>query len=366
MNRNFLEEYNNHLIPHLPELKNAIEGKLRYLVEDAGITLHSLGGRVKTRSSLEKKLASPDRSYGHILDVTDLLAFRLVTYSEALISDIAKLIENTFDVDFQNSVNKLQHEDAQKFGYRSLHYICKLSEEDKKQFPEFIKEFKFEIQIRTGLQHIWAEIEHNIGYKASEQLPSELRRRFSLIASLLEISDREFDSIRQEVKKYKNDLQKANFQQEQIELDLFSLQSLLKKEELVNLDKTVSQFLQLPLVDDYFYSDYILRVLHAANLKRVDTLLTSMVKLQGSLHSFLPAYFHFAKSHWNLDPTTVQKGYGLLFLAHLHILNSEELFINKVNSLTKFYSEVDYPNEPVKTKNAAQSLIAVLKKFELA
>lgn len=45
------------------------------------------------------------------------------------------------------------------------------------------------------MQHAWAEIEHDIQYKASYAVPLEIRRRFSTLAGLLEIADREFQAI---------------------------------------------------------------------------------------------------------------------------------------------------------------------------
>ena len=55
-----------------------------------------------------------------------------------------------------------------------------------------------EIQVSTILQDAWAEIEHDIVYKSPEDIPFRLRRRFACLAGLLEIADREFESLRQD------------------------------------------------------------------------------------------------------------------------------------------------------------------------
>src|SRR5438309_774277 len=52
-----------------------------------------------------------------------------------------------------------------------------------------------EIQVRTILQHSWAEIEHDIQYKSVSVIPAEIRRRFMSLAGMLEIADREFQAI---------------------------------------------------------------------------------------------------------------------------------------------------------------------------
>ncbi len=52
-----------------------------------------------------------------------------------------------------------------------------------------------EIQVRTVLQHAWAEIEHDIQYKSASVIPAEIRRRFMSLAGMLEIADRESQAI---------------------------------------------------------------------------------------------------------------------------------------------------------------------------
>jgi len=55
-----------------------------------------------------------------------------------------------------------------------------------------------QVQLRTVLQHAWAEFEHDIRYKGSvpPEHASEFDRRFTLAAGLLELADREFSAIR--------------------------------------------------------------------------------------------------------------------------------------------------------------------------
>ncbi|MDO5684258.1 MAG: hypothetical protein Q4G46_15720, partial [Propionibacteriaceae bacterium] len=56
----------------------------------------------------------------------------------------------------------------------------------------------FSVQLRTVLQHAWAEFEHDVRYKGTippEQVP-DLDRRFTLAAGLLELADSEFTTIR--------------------------------------------------------------------------------------------------------------------------------------------------------------------------
>jgi hypothetical protein len=59
-----------------------------------------------------------------------------------------------------------------------------------------------QVQVRTVLQHAWAEFEHDIRYKGT--VPTEhardFDRRFTLAAGLLELADQEFTTIRERLR----------------------------------------------------------------------------------------------------------------------------------------------------------------------
>ena len=61
---------------------------------------------------------------------------------------------------------------------------------------ESVKGVWFEIQIRSILEHSWAEIEHEIVYKSGIEYPIEVLRKFAALAGTLEILDGEFLLLR--------------------------------------------------------------------------------------------------------------------------------------------------------------------------
>lgn len=87
-------------------------------------------------------------------------------------------------------------DDPTRFGYQSKHYLVKHLD-TRAALPEYTRfsDRIAEIQVRTILQHAWAEIEHDIQYKSSSVLPRTIRRRFGALAGLIEIADREFQAI---------------------------------------------------------------------------------------------------------------------------------------------------------------------------
>jgi hypothetical protein len=86
-----------------------------------------------------------------------------------------------------------------------------------------------EIQVRTILQHAWAEIEHDIEYKTSVTIPKAIKRRFMALAGLLEIADREFQSIQNEnenlMKQSNTSVEHGKL--EDVEINRFSLKTYL-------------------------------------------------------------------------------------------------------------------------------------------
>src|SRR5260370_40978963 len=83
-----------------------------------------------------------------------------------------------------------------RLGYLSVHYLIRL-QENRTKLPEYKKFAALiaEVQVRTVMQHVWAEIEHDVQYKSSVAIPQTIRRRLMTVAGLLEIADREFQSI---------------------------------------------------------------------------------------------------------------------------------------------------------------------------
>ena len=156
--------------------------------------------RVKAENSLAGKLELKGEKYSSLEDITDILGCRIICFFSDDVDVIAESIEDIFVIDRENSVDKREVIDAESFGYLSLHYICSLP--FGKEWPDNICGKKFEIQIRTALQHTWAVINHDIGYKSAFSLPRDIRRSFSHVAGLLEVADEKFVTIRNDIYNY--------------------------------------------------------------------------------------------------------------------------------------------------------------------
>lgn len=213
------------------------------LLKNEGILVHSLKARCKTADSLRGKIQKK-AAYENLDQITDLVGVRIITHYASDVDRVAKLIEMEFDIDSENSVDKRVILDPDQFGYLSLHYVASLKRE-RYSLNEYraYKGLRFEVQIRSILQHAWAEIEHDIGYKSAVDVPRQIRRRFSRLAGLLELADEEFIAIRNELLSYEQEIKgKITYDLEEIAIDRVSFDSfVLSNPVIASLDEKISK-----------------------------------------------------------------------------------------------------------------------------
>lgn len=182
---------------------------LKSIMKSEKISFVDVPYRIKTKDSCIGKLKKKS-NYNSFEDMTDLAGLRIITLVESDLEKVSKIISENFNIHEEDSGDKADLLGADKFGYRSIHFVCDIGSL-RAQFPEFylFKGLCFEIQVRTALSHAWAEIEHDRGYKLGGELPAHLKRRFNLLSGLLESADLEFNRLSEEINLYKLRLQEA-------------------------------------------------------------------------------------------------------------------------------------------------------------
>ena len=229
------------------KLQSVVRELLEKMVPDNGIYVTAIESRVKSEASLAGKLERKGHKYNFLSDITDILGARVVAFYTEEVDKIAVLVEKAFDVDWENSVDKRKMSELDKFGYMSLHYICKIPRElyFDPEFPQ-LNEFPFEIQMRTALQHVWAVLDHDTGYKSGVEVPKEHLRNINRLAGLLELADEQFSRIRNEITEYRRQVQalvaSGNFDEVKLDGDTFrSYLELNPFKKLINKIASVNQ-----------------------------------------------------------------------------------------------------------------------------
>lgn len=227
-NRIILEDYRKQRDSFV-KLGDVVHDMLKDITGELGITVLGIEHRVKSEKSLAGKLERSGDWYSTFEDLTDILGARVICFFSDEIDKIGKKVEESFVIDWENSSDKRALIKADTFGYLSLHYICSLPFGDK--WPEEICGKKFEIQIRTTLQHTWAAINHDLGYKSEFGVPREISRQFARVAGLLEIADDEFVRVRNDMKAYTEQIRRKIVENkaDDVLIDMISLNEYVKR-----------------------------------------------------------------------------------------------------------------------------------------
>ena len=195
-NQSILEEYRRDL-PLFKEAEATVTDTIRSFLSNAGLIVAAVESRVKTVGSLAGKLELKGYKYSSLSDITDILGVRVITFYIDDVDKVAGAIERLFEVDWENSVDKRKLHEIDSFGYLSLHYVCRIPD----------SAYRFEVQIRTILQHAWANMNHDTGYKSGVEVPREYLRNLNRLAGMLELVDEQFSNIRMELTDYRRRVQ---------------------------------------------------------------------------------------------------------------------------------------------------------------
>jgi ppGpp synthetase/RelA/SpoT-type nucleotidyltranferase len=149
-------------------------------------------------------------------EFTDLCGGRIIARTRSEVIALCDFIERTFDIDWENSLDARKRLLPSEFGYRSIHYIVspkldgdELGLEVPDELHGFhcrcsdvLHPFKAEVQVRTTVEHAWADFAHDLSYKGAFELPTEWKREVAVIAAELENVDHAFDRVERGLRAY--------------------------------------------------------------------------------------------------------------------------------------------------------------------
>lgn len=322
---NVLAQYDKHYRKY-KRFADEVEHQLRSILEEEGIVCNAITSRVKERDSLDRKIDIKMDKYNDLSEITDIAGIRVITYYDNDVDRVAKIVEREFCVDKENSIDKREALDPEKFGYCSVHYVVTLNE-TRLQLPECraYAGIKCEIQIRTVLQHAWAEIEHDLGYKNEIAVPRDIRRSFSRLAGLLEVADKEFREIRDFLAEYPQKIQ-AEMKSDtpelsNCELDAVVLETFISTSQTVHkLNQKIGEITGMEIRNSEPHESYV-RTLQELNFLQIHTI----VQLNQSIERNTDLALFLADKVFRDNPAenSLSNTIGIFYICYAELLLNE-------------------------------------------
>jgi len=196
-------EYEKH-----SESRHLVVNEIKERVEHVLAVLNTnpvVSGRIKNFSSYFYKYIRLLKSGMKNPVITDLMGVRIIC---PFIEDL-QAVENLINKNFNIIEREIKgHYTFKEFGYESTHFLISIP-------PEYIEKHGHpgtnmaEIQIRTILQDAWAEVEHELVYKAEfSPFDEPMKRKLAAVNASLSLADIIFQEIRSYQRKYSKEMEK--------------------------------------------------------------------------------------------------------------------------------------------------------------
>jgi putative GTP pyrophosphokinase len=163
--------------------------------------------RVKETDSFLEKALVRKRKSDPLTEITDQVGVRFVVLLLEDIDLIGKIIESgPWDSQKDRDFQQERLEKADYFAYQSDHYVIHTRSEFSFDGVSIPAQLPCEIQIRTILQHAYAEMAHSSSYKPPIKLPEEdqkhINRSLAKGSALIETTDDVFGEIKKRMREY--------------------------------------------------------------------------------------------------------------------------------------------------------------------
>ena len=263
-------------------------------------------GRAKSFQSYYKKYIrllqqQPDKTKVPVIN--DLIGLRVVcTFIEDL-SSVETALQNAFQI--TEVERKGSNYSFKEFGYESTHILIKIPEDiiKKRGHPGCSVA---EIQIRSILQDAWAEVEHELVYKAEfTPFDEPMKRKLAAVNASLSLADIVFQEIRDYQRQLNRELGKRResfFKKIEEATD-----GLLFQEELATEEKRPRTLFKLePSKGGESIDDLLLDALYAHNNENFDKAIALYTRiLQANPNDYVKSIIykhrgmaHFAQSRY--------------------------------------------------------------------
>jgi ppGpp synthetase/RelA/SpoT-type nucleotidyltranferase len=255
------------------------------LLDEAGINYLSVTGRTKSVASFAAKavreVAGRPAYDDPLVQITDQIGLRVITYLHADVDAVADLLSDQLTLLDDRDMGR-ETADEGRWGYASRHLLLTVDPGRESEVAHSeLSGRRASVQVRTVLQHAWAEFEHDVRYKGTipDEHSADLNRRFALAAGLLELADREFSAIRDRVQ--------ATMSHRPVEADADA--SRISAQELTTFLSGIYADAGWSRTDHY---DWIAGLLHELDITTVDDLAALLASVDDEAVRELMGYRH--------------------------------------------------------------------------
>ena len=194
------EEYDQLVEPYR-EAMTRLEVRINGLNEDyrkkyRDYPIHNVQARIKSRKSIEKKLAHrelPVSAMSAKENLTDIAGIRVICYFIEVIYSILSLVKNQTDLLILKESDYISNPKAS--GYKSYHMVLGVPV----YRIEGMQYYPVEIQFRTLSMDLWASMEHRICYKG--ETPESTSEAFQYYSEELSKMERKMKHLLDEIRK---------------------------------------------------------------------------------------------------------------------------------------------------------------------
>lgn len=164
--------------------------------------------RLKDNESYVSKAIYRKKYSNPLLQMEDKIGTRIVLLKTNDILIVKDLItkNNNWKAKITKNIDKEIENEPLKFDYQSLHIVVNPLPNNKEYNNSDVNIYSCEIQIRTLLQHAFAEISHDSTYKGPYKDDIGIKRKLSKSMALMEATDDYFCSIYDDMNNKERDI----------------------------------------------------------------------------------------------------------------------------------------------------------------
>ena len=191
-----------------------------------------VSARAKGVSSFAEKIIKKNKYKDPLHEVTDLAGARIIVHFPKQVERVCKFIRENFEIDEVNSFDHRNNLKIGEFGYRSIHYIVtpNRAEISGIEIPGEIRNLKAEIQVRTFMEHNWADIGHDRLYKTNIKVPERWNREAARLAAIMENAENDFTAMAHTLDSFAAGF-RMNYRPDNIEAEIDKLVTLIELEQ---------------------------------------------------------------------------------------------------------------------------------------